>query len=466
MNELDKYNTKLKEITEIYEFLTEGKPSPDDEIEAREKLIDLFSLLQDLSSLPEQKEQINYVLRELRAWDTLDLWFLETSIPHNIELFLEIPRKESLDENSYDISEDVADIEKPSVDISEIVDQVSTKFMGEIDNLRDTIEKLKIELEKKEEAIKAITQKKSVQKITPKRDVKLPPPIIKIPVIKKMVAQNDHELTSDEGANKSESFKDTSGKESPEIQNTQKEIKRLTPIPSKESVSQDESKTIKPTTPVSTIIVENASEIPIIAQKKRVQTVIDEEDMSETTKTKPEQLSTIPFSAEKPKITSVKIEEIETETLRSSGSDLFSVLSSVGESSIKSKAGSTKPASEIFSVTKTSKEKITEDIELVNKEEVASSFVDLNTRTTMNAREKSSTEEEDLPTDKDSLYQELIALEGKRYAVEKAFKELEKSYTKGTVADMQYKNQAEQTQSKLKHITTRINKIRRLITSL
>ena len=36
--------------------------------------------------------------------------------------------------------------------------------------------------------------------------------------------------------------------------------------------------------------------------------------------------------------------------------------------------------------------------------------------------------EEELPSDKDSLYQELIALEGKRYSLEKNYKDLEKSY--------------------------------------
>ena len=78
-------------------------------------------------------------------------------------------------------------------------------------------------------------------------------------------------------------------------------------------------------------------------------------------------------------------------------------------------------------------------------------------------QQKSSDE---LPNDKDTLYQELIALEGKRYAIEKTFKELENSYNKGSISEMQYKTSNDEFKDKMKEITTRINTIRRLISSL
>ena len=71
-----------------------------------------------------------------------------------------------------------------------------------------------------------------------------------------------------------------------------------------------------------------------------------------------------------------------------------------------------------------------------------------------------------MPTDKDSLYQELIALEGRRYALEKGYKELSNNYNSGMIDDYEYKNQSEGLRSNLDEISSRIAKIRRLISSL
>ncbi|HUX98515.1 MAG TPA: hypothetical protein VMV49_03060, partial [Candidatus Deferrimicrobium sp.] len=59
-----------------------------------------------------------------------------------------------------------------------------------------------------------------------------------------------------------------------------------------------------------------------------------------------------------------------------------------------------------------------------------------------------------------------IALEGKRYAVEKGYKELEASYNKGSIADIQYKQKNDEIKTKMLQITGRITTIRRLISSL
>jgi len=74
--------------------------------------------------------------------------------------------------------------------------------------------------------------------------------------------------------------------------------------------------------------------------------------------------------------------------------------------------------------------------------------------------------EEELPSDKDSLYQELIALEGKRYSLEKSYKELEKSYHTGFLDDIDYTTRSAELRGNLEEITSRINKIRRVISTL
>ena len=73
---------------------------------------------------------------------------------------------------------------------------------------------------------------------------------------------------------------------------------------------------------------------------------------------------------------------------------------------------------------------------------------------------------EELPTDKDSLYQELIALEGKRYSIEKDYKELEKKFNTGSINEADLKEQKNELKIKLDEITSRINKIRRVLSSM
>jgi hypothetical protein len=78
----------------------------------------------------------------------------------------------------------------------------------------------------------------------------------------------------------------------------------------------------------------------------------------------------------------------------------------------------------------------------------------------------SYTSGDELSDNKDTLYQELIALEGRRYSLEKNFKELDALYNKGSIADSQYKSESDNLKTKLGEITSRIYKIRRIISSL
>ncbi|MBA7624184.1 hypothetical protein ES703_31591 [subsurface metagenome] len=176
-----------------------------------------------------------------------------------------------------------------------------------------------------------------------------------------------------------------------------------------------------------------------------------------------EQQGTTPFILKKPKITTVSIEEIETEEIKSSGKDLFDVFSSVGSKSVeKTSTPAELPRLEPI------KEKKKKEVKKKEKETDAMPFVvfgsdepEIGTQ-----EESTSISSEELPTDKDTLYQELIALEGRRYSLEKNFKEVEKSYNMGSIDDFDYKNRSDDLNSKLDEITSRINKIRRVIASM
>jgi len=176
-----------------------------------------------------------------------------------------------------------------------------------------------------------------------------------------------------------------------------------------------------------------------------------------------EKKDTIPFVAKKPKITSVSVEEIETESVESSGTELFNVLSSVGSTSSEKSLEKTDSINLVPEKEKDKEKKVE-----VKSESFATPFVGFETpKTKINQIEEPSFPQlEELPTDKDRLYQELIALEGKRYSLEKNYKELEASYATGIVDDIDYKLESDNLSQKLNDITSRINKIRRIISSL
>ena len=50
MNEEEKFESVIQEIKEIYLFLTQQEPTPDDEIEAREKLLSKIQSLRVINS--------------------------------------------------------------------------------------------------------------------------------------------------------------------------------------------------------------------------------------------------------------------------------------------------------------------------------------------------------------------------------------------------------------------------------
>ena len=479
MSKGEKKKGILGEIKEIFLFLTEGEPSPDDEIDARELMIGKFRELIEDGLIPEQKDQINKILKKLEEWDTLDLWFLETSIPSDIEQLLDISSKPTI--KTQEINEITPPMEKEvklqesEFDIGKIVDKVSQQFKGEIDVLKDTIQNLKKEIDKKDEAIQEISYKKKVQKITPKKNVNLPPLKIKIPIIKKTPLKIDEKIE--------ESIPPIPPE--PPVKRviqpqriTEQNKKALTPIPSKpiELEKKERSGTlltpipiktteIKPKKPeITTTVIEESKDRPLISEKKKVTTVMADEKNQISNKGKSDSKG---FSVEKPRISSVRIEEAETESIKSSGLDLFDVLSSVGEDIRPKGEPKSKQIFEDQKRDSTSKPLIKEPEIIIPPEKTqVVSFIDFNNKTEPKKVENQQKSSDELPNDKDTLYQELIALEGKRYAIEKTFKELENSYNKGSISEMQYKTSNDEFKDKMKEITTRINTIRRLISSL
>ncbi|MFW9946613.1 MAG: hypothetical protein ACFFDX_07260 [Candidatus Odinarchaeota archaeon] len=455
MTEEGKFISVLNEIKEIFQFLTEGEPSPDDEIEARVKLINNFTHIKNFNVFPEYKELIETILHKLEDWDTLDLWFSETSIPDDIRTLLKIPQKQeeiSKEEASELIQQPIEQAtEKTEIDMTQIVNKVSEQFKGEIEGLKGKIEDLKKELEKKDQTLKSISKKKEVKKIVPKKEPALPPPKIKIPVFKRPSIKPQIK-TEEKKEPKVEPIK------LEPIKMEEEEVpKELTPIPKKSSEEiSGVSIPIPKEKPKISPFVRETNDVPIITEKRKITPiVVEESDFEPKPELESEEKQSVIFSVEKPKISSMKIEEIETGSIKSSTTDLFNVFSSVGEKTSESKE---------------KKAELKEPKMNLNHEKGETShvtpFINFNQSKQVVKEKEVMVSEEELPTDKDSLYQELIALEGKRYSLEKEFKELDAKYQKGSIADMQYKNESIILKNKLNDITSRINKIRRIIASL
>jgi len=464
------YDSALQEIKVIFTFLTEEKPTPDDEIEAKDKLITQLNTLKNNSTYPEEITFIGTILKKLDEWDTLDLWFSETSLPNDIKQLLNIPtspqpsKEEGLtDPQESPIEQKNGDTE---IDLTDIFTKVSDQFKGEIESLKGTIDTLKKKLENKDESIKIATPKRKVHKITPNPNAKLAPPVIKIPVIKKLV--------------KPPQLKKQSVPKSPAINNSEKlaAIKeQLAPIPVEPEeiplpVEEHKLTPIPKKIPtIETVVIEESKDIPLITEKRKITSVIPEKPknfpISEPSESKP-------FLIEKPKISAVKIEEIERESIVSSGSDLFNVFSSVGaKSKEKPQEKPQKKPQEIIGFTEkptkveekkkeAKKKKKSKDVQ----EPSVMPFIDFNNSGESVGPDLESSNLENISEDKDTLYQELIALEGRRYSLERNFKDIEKNFNKGSISDADFKRQNNILKKQLNEITSRINNIRSFISSL
>ncbi|MFW9898292.1 MAG: hypothetical protein ACFFDO_03415, partial [Candidatus Thorarchaeota archaeon] len=259
-----------------------------------------------------------------------------------------------------------------------------------------------------------------------------------------------------------------------------KEKTELEPLPMEEPELKQEIKDnsiLTPLTPKKPKLIQTITESPEIPEKSTLTSIpFEESEPPQEVKEvlKPEKKEDItpsllpkeepkmtPIISEKPKITPINVEEIDTESIKSSGTDLFNVFSSVGMTSPEKSEEpekSAEPAKSIETLTSKTKKKEPE------KKKV---YVDLFPETKPAPPAKpEKIDDGTLPKDKDSLYQELIALEGRRYSLEKSYKELNNNYDSGLIDDYEFKNQSDGLKGNLDEISSRIAKIRRLISSL
>jgi len=474
MTDQEHYNDTIREISELFSFLTEGQPSPDDEIEAKDKLITFFTNLKNISTDSEQKASIEEVLKKLDDWDTLDLWFSETTLPNDIRIILNIPDDGKFKKEQTQIKDEeptiVSKNEVSEIDLTDIFSRVSDQFKGEIENLKGKIDDLKNELEKKDKVSQSVPTKRKVRKITPNKNVRLAPPKIKIPVIKKLSKPTPISKLS---IPKTPIIPDKTEEESVDFEtqevNLEPSKERLTPIPFEplDSLINSDKTELTPipkkTPKIIPIVIEEPEDIPVATEKRKITPII-----TEVPEKKPflQNDNAMPFLSEKPKISAMRIEEIESESIVSSASDLFNVFSSMGNKNSEKPKESHSLTEIPVKVEVKKKEEKKKKSSKDDQEPEVMPFIDFNKVDVSVESTFDSPRLDNISDDKDTLYQELIALEGKRYSLERGFKDIERGFNKGSMSDSEFKNQNNDLKTKLSEITSRINKIRRLISSL
>jgi len=306
MNEMEEKSSIIEEIKDIYLYLTEGEPSPDDEIEAQKELIEHFQKLKESKKFPNKRGLIEDILKKLEDWDTLEYWFIETPLPDQMKNFLEFkkerkeePKKESKEEEEEKIieTEESTKIseeqpvqkqkekdEKKSADfdISEIVAQVSEQFKGEIDTLKEKIDSLQNEIKTKEETLQKIKQQKKIKKITPRKESssKLPPLEIHLPQIKKAKKESMEEAGV--GPEPSEKTEET---KAPEVPSSEIVSERESKLQKKQQQYKEKLEiSLKQLEAIEQEMEEKIEEEQAVEDKESVETQIEEEQMDEVEK--------------------------------------------------------------------------------------------------------------------------------------------------------------------------------------
>ena len=451
-------------------------------------------------------------------------------VPNNIEKFLQIvgliesleiekPREEVPDEKEElpkEVLEKAEEKKVSGLDINQIVNQVSEQFKGEINTLRERIEVLREELKEKGTSLDDVNSEKLIRKIKPKKGSKLPPPTIKIPSVKKSkeppkvkvssshkAKEKEKEQTKEKAETIEQQLKEGIDEQSEQVETIEKEVleEKEEKIPQIDEIDEEPNIPPTPTPEVGEKKPKKAEEIssppkkpdksldrpkvPSLPSSKKKEKEISKPPTPPESQVKkngppekPTQKKISPKHDEKrrtPRITPVAIEEpTNEEKAKQEKNPFVSEIPKIAQVKIEEKEQEENVENELLSVfspfgnDKQAKEKVKK------KEKQKAHEISIQPERTQQKKggnqrtekKDSSGKEEELPKDKDSLYQELIALEGKRYSLEKNFKGLEERYRNGNLSDEEYKQENEELKERLDSITSRITKIRRIVSSL
>ena len=179
MSVKDKVKSVIQEIKDIYTFLNNQDTKPDDEIKAKEILIDRFKILKDLNTEPAKDSLIKDILLRLEDWDTLELWFKEVNyLPQSLYNFIISCEIDEFIADAGSVTQEKAEVSPKKeiiknttqIDSAEILANVSEQIEREIRPLKAQQELLKNKLDLIEMEVKTLSQKITIQRIDSKEE--------------------------------------------------------------------------------------------------------------------------------------------------------------------------------------------------------------------------------------------------------------------------------------------------------
>jgi len=179
MSVKERVKSVIQEIKDIYTFLNNQDTKPDDEIKAKEVLIDRFKILKDLNTEPAKDSLIKDILVRLEDWDTLELWFKEVNyLPQSLYNFIISCEIDEFIADAGSVTQEKAEIspkkkikiDTQQMDSAEILANVSEQIEREIRPLKAQQELLKNKLDLIEKEVKMLSQKITIQRIDSKEE--------------------------------------------------------------------------------------------------------------------------------------------------------------------------------------------------------------------------------------------------------------------------------------------------------
>ena len=183
MSVKEKVKSVIQEIKDIYTFLNNQDTKPDDEIKAKEVLIDRFKILKDLNAEPAKDSLIKDILVRLEDWDTLELWFKEVNyLPQSLYNFIISCEIDDFIADAGSVTQVKAEVspkkeikkDTSQIDSAEILANVSEQIEREIRPLKAQEELLKNKLDSLEKEVKTLSQKIAIPKIDSKEEALKP----------------------------------------------------------------------------------------------------------------------------------------------------------------------------------------------------------------------------------------------------------------------------------------------------
>ncbi len=542
----DDFRNAIKRLRDIYNYLTEGEPSPDEEEESQKEMITLLeSLIMHIppENMDENLELLKRTLGLAKEWDTLEYWFSELpELTTNIRLILnrflirhaEPEIKESHEQTTIPQENDIPDelsgqlaaaLERamknlpPDADVTKVIQSVTSQVteaykeastgqpqkigLGGIpitnvekeetstgsspqsqsntthspDSMTSTAARVKI---RKEDIMKSVLEQVK-NKINEDEPQKLPAPKIIIPkVIKpkqKIMPYSEESLEPTQNDLKQQELdaiplikpqdkpkqppklkisafkREKFPQDKPDIEvktETQQPVRpkivvkpkiktkveeigqsMITPIPKPPAESKSEPK-IEPETPKPPVSKKPKIKLHAKPVSKQKEGVVQE---------KFDNKSAIQFNVVKPSEPTVKDTQI----------DLFETFTK--QEKKEKRRRSKKKSNKLPMI----------ESESTNEQESYDSNGKSNSMNGIEFPQESIPYEK---MDKTQLYQELIALEGKKYAIEKSRSDYRSKHEKGLISDGNYAAQLDRFKFDLNYISKKINEIRQRIQSI